>query len=35
MITALALGYNGQLALIAVCALLGIELYGQKTKKET
>ncbi|MBA7531056.1 hypothetical protein ES705_23267 [subsurface metagenome] len=32
MITALVLGYNGQLALVAVCALFGVELYGQ-TKK--
>jgi hypothetical protein len=31
-VTALCLGYNGQLALVAVCALFGVELYGQ-TKK--
>jgi len=33
-ITALALGYDGYLALVAVCALFGVELYGQRTKKE-
>ena len=33
-IAAMALGYDGQLALVAVCALLGIELYGQKKKEE-
>ena len=32
VITALALGYDGYLALVAVCALLGVELYGQRTK---
>ena len=31
---ALWLGYDGYLALVAVGALFGVELYGQKTKKE-
>ncbi len=35
MITALVLGYDGQLALVAVCALLGVELYGQRKKGTT
>lgn len=30
---ALILGYDGQLALLAVCALFGIELYGQRKKE--
>jgi len=29
----MAFGYDGQLALVAVCALLGVELYGQKKAK--
>jgi hypothetical protein len=33
VITALVLGYNGQLALVAVCALFGVELYGQRKKE--
>lgn len=32
-VTALCLGYDGQLALVAVCALFGVELYGQKKAK--
>lgn len=34
-IAALALGYDGYLAFIAVCALLGVELFGQRKKEET
>lgn len=33
-IVALALGYDGYLALIAVGALFGVELYGQRKKEE-
>lgn len=33
VITALVLGYDGQLALVAVGGLLGVELYGQKKKE--
>lgn len=29
---ALILGYDGQLALLAVAALFGVELYGQRKK---
>jgi phosphate/sulfate permease len=32
-VTALCLGYDGQLALVAVCALLGVELFGQTRVK--
>ena len=32
-IAAMAFGYDGQLALIAVCALFGVELYGQRKKE--
>ena len=32
-VTAMYLGHDGQLALIAVCGLLGVELYGQKKKQ--
>lgn len=33
-ITAMVLGYDGQLAFYAVVALLGVELYGQRKKEE-
>lgn len=33
VIAALILGYDGYLALIAVGALFGVEIYGQKKKK--
>lgn len=32
-IVALALGYDGQLAFIAVCALFGVEVYGIKKSR--
>lgn len=32
-IAALALGYDGQLALVAVAGLLGVEIYGQAKRK--
>lgn len=34
VISALVLGYDGYLALVAVCALFGVELYGQRRKAE-
>lgn len=33
VIAALCLGYDGQLALVAVCALFGVEIYGQRKKE--
>lgn len=33
-VTALFLGYDGQLALIAVAGLFGVELYGQAKARE-